>query len=113
MKGLRLLLVWLLSVSKKDTLEELWLSYNQIEKLNGIEPCKKLRVLYASNNKIKEWSGIACLKDTNVEDVLLQGNPLEEKCSADGSWLPEITAKFSKVKRLDGKVVFREEAPES
>jgi dynein light chain 1 len=41
-----------------DTLEELWISYNQIERLNGIECCKKLKVLYASNNKIKQWEGV-------------------------------------------------------
>jgi dynein light chain 1 len=44
-----------------DTLEELWISYNQLEKLNGVECCKKLKVLYASNNKIKAWDGIQCL----------------------------------------------------
>jgi dynein light chain 1 len=44
-----------------DTLEELWLSYNQIERLNGIECCKKLKVLYASNNKIKGWDGVQSL----------------------------------------------------
>jgi Leucine-rich repeat (LRR) protein len=38
-----------------DTLEELWLSYNLIEKLNGVEVCKKLKNLYLSNNKIKTW----------------------------------------------------------
>ena len=49
-----------------DTLEQLWISYNQIERLNGIgkkalllaECCKKLKVLYASNNKIKLWEGV-------------------------------------------------------
>jgi hypothetical protein len=40
-----------------DTLEELWLSYNQIERVNGIECCKKLQVVYLSNNKIKAWEG--------------------------------------------------------
>lgn len=44
-----------------DTLEELWLSYNQIERLNGVECCKKLKVLYASNNKIKAWDGVTCM----------------------------------------------------
>ena len=40
------------------TLEELWLSYNQIEKLDGLQPCVKLQVLYMSNNKIKAWDEI-------------------------------------------------------
>ena len=44
-----------------ETLEELWISYNLIEKFNGIECCKKLKVLYASNNKVKAWEGITCL----------------------------------------------------
>jgi dynein light chain 1 len=41
-----------------ETLEELWLSYNQIERVNGVECCKKLKVLYLSNNKIKAWDGV-------------------------------------------------------
>lgn len=44
-----------------DTLEELWLSYNMIEKLNGVEMCKKLKNLYLSNNKIKTWDAIASI----------------------------------------------------
>ena len=42
-----------------STLEELWLSYNQIEKLDGLQPCVKLQVLYMSNNKIKAWDEIS------------------------------------------------------
>ena len=38
-----------------DTLEQLWLSYNNIEKLSGIEKLKKLKVLYISNNKVDKW----------------------------------------------------------
>jgi len=41
-----------------DTLEELWLSYNLIEKVNGVECCKKLKVLYLSQNKIKDWGSL-------------------------------------------------------
>lgn len=39
-----------------ETLEELWISYNQIEKLKGIGVMKKLRVLTMSNNNVREWS---------------------------------------------------------
>lgn len=38
-----------------DSLEELWISYNLIEKLKGIQCMKKLRVFYMSNNLVKEW----------------------------------------------------------
>ncbi|RKO97788.1 hypothetical protein CXG81DRAFT_29536 [Caulochytrium protostelioides] len=93
-----------------DTLEELWISYNQIERLNGIECCKKLRVLYASNNKIKAWDGITCLNALPVlEDILLQGNPLEERATADGNYVAEVSKRFTTVKKLDGKAIFRDE----
>ena len=39
-----------------DTLEELWISYNYIEKLKGITVLKKLKVLYMSNNKVGDWA---------------------------------------------------------
>ena len=38
-----------------DTLEELWISYNNIEKMKGVDVLKKLKVLYMSNNKVKDW----------------------------------------------------------
>jgi len=41
-----------------QTLRELWLSYNNIEKLDGLQPCQKLQVLYIGNNKIKNWDEI-------------------------------------------------------
>ncbi len=79
-----------------DTLEQLWLSYNQIEKLKGISVMKKLKVgscwrglsrqiLYLSNNKVKDWKEFEDLKGCPVlEDLLFVGNPLQEKHSADG-----------------------------
>ncbi|KAI9142190.1 hypothetical protein BKA69DRAFT_1068829 [Paraphysoderma sedebokerense] len=93
-----------------ETLEELWISYNQVEKLNGIECCKKLKVLYASNNKIKAWEAINPLKELpNLSDLLLVGNPLEEKCTADGTWRDTCSKNFPQLKVLDGKFIFREE----
>ena len=44
-----------------QTLEELWLSYNQIEKLDGLQPCIKLHTLYISNNKVRSWDEIGKL----------------------------------------------------
>ena len=38
-----------------DTLEQLWISYNQIASFTGIEKLVNLTVLYASNNKIDKW----------------------------------------------------------
>jgi dynein light chain 1 len=36
-----------------DTLEELWISYNLIDKLTNIEKLTKLRLLYMCNNKVR------------------------------------------------------------
>ena len=44
-----------------NTLEQLWVSYNQIEKLEGLTPCIKLHTFYASNNRIKSWDEVAKL----------------------------------------------------
>lgn len=38
------------------TLEELWISYNQIATLDGLSGLTNLTTLYISNNLIKQWS---------------------------------------------------------
>ncbi|KAL7750756.1 Dynein light chain 1, axonemal [Sorochytrium milnesiophthora] len=93
-----------------DTLEELWVSYNLIERLNGVECCKKLKVLYASNNKIKAWEGVSPLTHlAQLEDVVLLGNPLEEKHTAEGNWRDMCSKTLPQIKRLDGKIVIKED----
>ncbi|KAL5039058.1 hypothetical protein RTP6_006275 [Batrachochytrium dendrobatidis] len=94
-----------------DTLEELWVSYNQIEKLNGVEVCKKLKILYASNNKIKAWDGLSPAQSLPaLEDMLLYGNPLEEKYTLEGTWVTEITKRFPVLRKIDAKPIIREDA---
>ena len=44
-----------------QTLEQLWISYNLIERLEGLTPCIKLTHFYASNNKIKSWEEVGKL----------------------------------------------------
>jgi dynein light chain 1, axonemal len=78
--------------------------------LNGIEGCKKLRVLYCSNNRIKDFQGLLpCAALPLLEDVVFSGNPVEEKLSQDGTWVQEVTKRFPFVKKLDGKTVIRED----
>ncbi|KAI4876306.1 hypothetical protein NFI96_021683 [Prochilodus magdalenae] len=96
-----------------DTLEELWISYNLIDKLKGIHVMKRLRVLYMSNNLVKEWgehvighSGrgeFVKLADLpSLVDLVFVGNPLEEKYSAEGTWIDEATKRVPNLKKLDG-----------
>jgi dynein light chain 1 len=57
-----------------DTLEELWISYNLIEKVKGVGVLKKLKVLYMSNNLVKDWTEFNKLQDLpSLEDLLFVG----------------------------------------
>ena len=49
------------------TLEQLWLSYNEITSLDGLLCCHKLQTLFISHNKIKTWEEVAKL----VCDVII------------------------------------------
>lgn len=62
-----------------DTLEELWISYNAIEKLKGVNALRNLKVLYMSNNLVKEWSEFTRLQEMpNLQDLVFAGNPITE-----------------------------------
>ncbi|KAL0602053.1 Dynein light chain 1, axonemal, partial [Plecturocebus cupreus] len=85
-----------------DTLEELWISYNFIEKLKGIHVMKKLKILYMSNNLVKDWAEFVKLAELPcLEDLVFVGNPLEEKHSAENNWIEEATKRVPKLKKLD------------
>ena len=93
-----------------DTLNELWISYNLIEKMKGISVLKKLKVLYISNNCVKDWLEFQRLNDLPcLEDLVFVGNPLEEKHTAEGDYRDLVCKKLSKLKKLDGVPVIREE----
>ena len=62
------------------TLEELWLSYNQISTLDGLAGLTSLTTLYMSNNLIKSWSELDKLAGLeNLKDVLFVGNPIYDE----------------------------------
>lgn len=46
-----------------NTLEELWISYNNIEKMKGILGMRKLKVLYMSHNRIDSWAEVQKLAE--------------------------------------------------
>lgn len=91
---------WIESVA--PNLQQLWISYNSLDRLNGIENCTHLRVLYASNNKIKDWDEIDKLKELpDLQQLLLLGNPI----AADPSYREEVLRRLPKLKKLDGEMV--------
>lgn len=90
-----------------ETLEELWISYNLIEKLKGINVLRKLRVLYISNNLIKDWVEFARLQEVPcLENLLFTGNPLHESFATDeATYRAECTKRLPSLKKLDGELV--------
>lgn len=46
-----------------NTLEELWISYNNIEKMKGILGLRKLKVLYMSYNRVESWGEVQKLAE--------------------------------------------------
>jgi dynein light chain 1, axonemal len=95
-----------------NTLQELWVSYNALEKLAGVERCSRLRVLYASNNKIKDWAEVDRLTGLDhLEDLLLVGNPV---CGDDvAAYRAGVLRRLPKLKKLDGRLVSEEERLEA
>ena len=67
---------WALQETVAETLEELWISYNQIEKLKGIGYMKKLRVLTMSNNNVREWVEFGRLAELPaLKEAVFIGSP--------------------------------------
>uniref|UniRef100_A0AAY4AMF3 Dynein axonemal light chain 1 n=1 Tax=Denticeps clupeoides TaxID=299321 RepID=A0AAY4AMF3_9TELE len=87
-----------------DSLEELWISYNQIDKLKGIHVMKN-RVPQTFLRRFNKLADLPALVD-----LVFVGNPLEEKHSQDGNWLEEATRRLPKLKKLDGEKRDEEES---
>eukprot|EP00891_Asterochloris_glomerata_P007676 jgi/Astpho2/7676/e_gw1.00115.188.1_t len=92
--------------SVAETLEELWISYNLLERLVGVEKLGALRVLYCSNNKIKDWSETDRLGPlAALEELLLVGNPLYNEYKDKGetqAYRIEVLKRIPQLKKLDG-----------
>lgn len=89
-----------------ETLEELWLSYNQIASLAGVEKLSNLRILFLSNNKVASWADIERLAGLEkLEELLLVGNPLYNDYK-DNNSLPdyrvEVIKRIPHIKKIDG-----------
>ena len=97
-----------------ETLEELWISYNMIEKLKGIGSLKTLKVLYISNNQVKDWTEFQRLSDIpTLEELVFVGNPLEEKSTQDGDYREQAERRILQLKKLDGVPIVRAEGDDT
>lgn len=96
-------------------LEQLWVSYNKIDKLTGLDKLKGLRVLYMSNNLINSWTEIDRLTNQCPElvDVLFLNNPLCSSASSNQEYRYMMLQRLTKLTRLDGVPVDPEEKEEA
>lgn len=97
------------------TLQQLWMSYNNVKSFAPLVACKRLRVLYAAHNNIDKLSEIDRLGQLpNLEDIVLIGNPLYNDLQKKGTYDNEIIKRLKKLQVLDGKALTgltSEEAP--
>ncbi|CAM9427428.1 unnamed protein product, partial [Phaeothamnion confervicola] len=88
-----------------DTLEELWLSYNQINTLDGLGNLANLTTLYLSNNKVKSWSELDKLAPLeHLRDVLFVGNPIYDEKTREEARI-EVLRHLPQVSKIDGDMV--------
>ena len=83
-----------------ETLEQLWVSYNQISSLSGIEKLSGLQVLFMSNNKIDKWSEVERLTALpKLRDLLLHGNPITDQFKDNNEgWRLEVLKRLPNLK---------------
>lgn len=87
------------------TLKELWLSYNSISTLDGLQPCVKLTTLFISNNKIKDWSELTKLQlNSELSAILLVGNPIYEGLTKKQA-RPKVVEQLPKISNVDGEMI--------
>ena len=88
-----------------QTLEQLWMSYNCVEKLDGLQPCLKLHTLFLSNNKIAKWDEVAKLSQLmELKTVLFIGNPIYgDKDKSEMK--PYVVKRIPQIHNVDGFLV--------
>ena len=96
------------------TLQNLWISYNSIERLVGIRLCKKIKQLYIRYNKVRDWSQFEYLVELpELEDLEFIGNPLEAKLTeAEEDYRAMALERLPRLKRLDGEAVVHDDDDE-
>lgn len=82
-------------------MEELWISYNLIEKIKGVSALKALKVLYMGNNLVKDWAEFNRLQEIpNLQDLLFINNPICENVDIE-SWRAQVIQRLPGLKKLD------------
>jgi len=89
-----------------NKLEQLWVSYNQLSSLAGVEKLKCLKVLYAGNNKIGDVKEVNRLMEVpDLEELVLFGNPFHmNSVQKEGelAYADQVMKILPNLKKLDG-----------
>ena len=89
-----------------ETLEELWISYNQIASLEGLQGMNLLSSLYMSNNNIKAWTELDKLASLpSLKDILLVGNPIYSDFPTREEARVEVLRHLPNLAKIDGQMV--------
>lgn len=97
----------------RDTLEELWMSYNLITSLDGLQGLINLTTLYLSNNKIKDWNELDKIAGlANLKDILLYNNPIYADLSPQECRL-NVLRHLPQIVKIDGELVKPSERAEA
>lgn len=92
-----------------DTLEQLWLSYNEISSLDGLSSLVNLQVLYLGNNRITDWAELSKLADLpKLREVLLIGNPIYEGLSPEQA-RAMVVKYVPNIVKVDAKIISDED----
>ena len=89
------------------TLKELWISYNLIEKLDGLAPhCTALTVFYIAHNKIKDINELDKIKDLPaLSNCVFLGNEFYEKFPTKEEGRLQVLKKIAKLTMIDNVIV--------
>lgn len=91
-----------------NTLEQLWVSYNQISSLDGLQALTNLTTLYISNNNLA-WEELPKLQALpNLRDVVFKGS-LPTDDMDEVAYRVNILRRVPQVSKIDGAIVTPEE----
>ena len=81
------------------------MSYNQIDKLDGLNSCVKLTTFFISNNKIKGWDELNKLGSLEqLKSVLFIGNPIYGDRAAEENIIL-VVKRLPNIENVDSKMI--------
>ena len=88
------------------TLQQLWISYNQISSLEGLACLLELSTLYISNNVLKSFSFLFELSPLKkLREVMLIGNPMYDDIVDKAETRILVLKYLPQLTKIDGQIV--------